>query len=80
MIKLKRIAILEQPGWRKDEISMLNLDEFILLLAQPGVVHTIRPQCPFGAKVRVGLDGEDSGQVWRSIFLGHEFFQQTAHI
>ena len=50
MIEQKRIAMLEQPAWRKDEISMLNLDEFVLLLAQPGVNHSIRPQCPFGAK------------------------------
>ena len=50
MVDQQRVAILEQPAWRKDEISMLNLDEYVLLLSKPGVVHTTRPQCPFGAK------------------------------
>ena len=50
MVKMNRVAVLEQPGWRKDEISMLNLNEFVLLLSLPGVLHSIRPQCPFGGK------------------------------
>ena len=28
---------------------MLNLDEYVNIMAKPGVTHTIRPQCPFGA-------------------------------
>ena len=49
MIKQRRIAILEQPAPRDNEISMLNLDEFLDIISQPGVEHTVRPQCPFGA-------------------------------
>ena len=49
MVTLHRLAVLEQPALRDNEISMLNLDEFIKNLAIPGVIHTVRPQCPFGA-------------------------------
>ena len=58
MISQQRVAVLEQPGWRKDEISMLNSDEFTKLLAMPGVNHTIRPNAPSVqplSKLRLGL-------------------------
>ena len=45
------MAILEQPALRDNppEISMLRLDEYMAILAKPGVILTTRPQCPFGA-------------------------------
>ena len=77
MIKQRRIAILEQPALRvasadnprsANEISMLNLDEFLDIISQPGVEHTIRPQCPFGAMaykatsyLTFGISLEDMG-------------------
>ena len=42
MIKQKRLAILEQPALRDNEISMLNLDEYSSIMSNPGVEHTIR--------------------------------------
>ena len=50
MVDQKRVALLEQPEWRDEEVSMFNLDEYTALLKRPGVEHNARPQCPFGAK------------------------------
>ena len=40
--------IFESPWTTDNEVSALNLDEFVSLLAMDGVVRTLGYQCPFG--------------------------------
>ena len=42
--------IFEAPWTTANEVSALNLDEFVILLAMDGVTKTLGYQCPFGAK------------------------------
>lgn len=47
--ELGGVAIFEQPALIDNEVSMLRLDEFVEVLALPGVHHQVAAQCPFGA-------------------------------
>ena len=47
MIRQRRIVVVEQPAASEGEISMLHLDEFLILLES--CQHTKAVQCPFGA-------------------------------
>ena len=42
--------IFEAPWTTDNEVSALNLDEFVSLLAMDGVVKTLGYQCPFGGR------------------------------
>ena len=52
MVKLGRCAIVEQPALRDGEPSMYRLDDFIKLMQNPDVAHTVAPQCSFGSPAK----------------------------
>ena len=41
--------IFEAPACHENQVSVVHLDEYVLLLAKPGVKHKKGVQCPFGA-------------------------------